>query len=124
MLRYQVCFLLLLLSLTACSQTTRRVVPAGSIAGVVVDARTGEPIAYAIVYLPGAHIGVKSDENGQFMLNGVPAGPHGVRCGIMGYSFIVLDGVVVEAGQTTELRFELRLNPMQYDGVSPDILQD
>lgn len=124
MLRYHVCSLLLLLSLAACSQTTRRVNPAGSIAGAVVDAKTGEPIAYAMVYLPGAHIGVKSDENGRFMLNGVPAEPHGVRCGIMGYSFIVLDGVVVEAGRTTELRFELRLDPMQYDGVPPVILQE
>ena len=88
MLRYRAhiaVLLLILVILTACSQITTRVNPTGSITGVVVDSGSGDPIAFALVHVLGTEIWTQSDENGEFILNGVPAGPHRVRSGIIFY---------------------------------------
>ncbi len=56
--------LLLILSFAVASL----VASAQNIAGVVTDARTGKPIAYANVFYDGMPVGVNTDENGMYTL--------------------------------------------------------
>lgn len=79
----------------------------GSIAGRVVDAVTGAPVASAEVLLEGSNIGTLSRQDGRFQLLNVPAGTHEVRARMVGFRPAVAR-VLVQPGQEATLSFELR----------------
>ena len=78
----------LLLSGSALAQAT------GTLAGVVLDADTGAPLAAANVALPDLNRGAVTDAEGRFFLNAVPIGTHVLRASTVGYE---------EARQTAEV---------------------
>ncbi len=53
--------------------------------GSISDAATGAPLAFANVYLANTSIGVSSDQDGHFLLDGVPAGDQVLIFSYLGY---------------------------------------
>ena len=51
----------------------------GSIRGRVVDSASNQPLNGVSVTVDGTALGTMSRADGSFDVNGVPAGPHGVR---------------------------------------------
>jgi TonB-linked SusC/RagA family outer membrane protein len=72
----------------------------------VTNARTGDPVETAQVYIPGTRIGTLTDQNGNFTLIVVPAGEYEVRVEIIGYR-TQSEVVSVGAGETQILEFAL-----------------
>jgi hypothetical protein len=59
---------------------------AGRISGRVVDARNGNPIAGVTVEVQGSGHGTHTDEEGAFLLDGVPAGRQALFVSTIGYA--------------------------------------
>lgn len=79
----------------------------GSITGVVTDEKTKEAIIGASVLVQGTSIGAAADLDGKFTLKNVPVGTHNLVISFITYTTKTLEGVVVTAGQSTELKVEL-----------------
>ena len=90
-------FLVLLFS---CSETFAAT---GILAGKIVDKNTGEPLAWVNIIF-GDGYGGFTFEDGTFKING-PAGKYKVKVMMMGYKMQELEGVVINAGQTTKIDF-------------------
>lgn len=100
----------LLLPAGAAAQNT------GSIQGRVVD-EGGQGVATAQVFLQGTSIGGVSAATGQFQLLNVPAGQYTVVVQRIGFTEARREGVVVTAGQATELNFQLERRAIEIAGV-------
>ncbi|MCX7948157.1 MAG: TonB-dependent receptor [candidate division WOR-3 bacterium] len=72
----------------------------GKITGKVVDAKSGQPIVAAAVYLEEIGIGTYTDENGEFVLLRVPPGTYTLKVEFTGYSPFTLKNLVVETDRT------------------------
>jgi outer membrane receptor protein involved in Fe transport len=75
----------------------------GRIAGKVTE-RSGNPVPFANIVILGTKQGTMADENGSFLLIGVPVGTHQVQAASVGYDKIV-QTVQVNAGQTSSIAF-------------------
>lgn len=80
----------------------------GSISGKVSDKKTGHALPFANVSLPEAKLGALTDSEGQFFIGNVPAGTWEVKVQFLGYLPETRSGVVVTAGKTTTLDFQLQ----------------
>jgi outer membrane receptor protein involved in Fe transport len=97
---------------TAAAQTT------GSVLGQVVDPETGQPLRGAEVRVLQLPLATQTGEDGRFVLAAVPAGERTIRVQSAGYRPVTLGGVIVRAGQATELRFELEISPLALPGLT------
>jgi len=88
----------------------------GTIRGTVIDANTQRPIAGAQVLVPGTNRQVLSNENGQYLLVGVPAGTRVVRVVMLGYGAAERT-VDVVADQTTTLNFSLTASAIDLEEI-------
>lgn len=81
----------------------------GSIAGTVLDARTGRATRRALVSIPdqGPSFDVFADQNGNFLIRNVPEGQHRVLARMMGYLDLAVDSVSVRQATVTGLLFQL-----------------
>jgi len=75
----------------------------GMISGTLTDSETGDPIADAIVQLEGTDEATTTDEDGEFIFDTVAAGQANVVCIKELYKNLNLSGVVVKAGEETEV---------------------
>ncbi|GIW50959.1 MAG: hypothetical protein KatS3mg081_0314 [Gemmatimonadales bacterium] len=80
----------------------RETAPPGFILGVVIDGSSGEPLANAIVSLTGLDIQAVSSRDGNFRLEGVPPGTHGLVVRRIGYE-VLERAVTVRGGDTVRL---------------------
>jgi len=87
--------------------TTLQAQGAGSLSGTVLDDLNGVPLVNAMISIPSLDVQTLTDANGQFLLDGVPPGPHEVRFESHGYVAVVERITVVE----TEF-LQIRLDPM------------
>ncbi len=89
----------------------------GSIAGTVLDARTGRATRWALVSIPdqGRSFDVFCDQNGNFVIRNVPVGLHSVRARMMGWRDQVIDSVSVQADAVAELRFQLMQSGVDFE---------
>ncbi|PQJ34942.1 hypothetical protein BSZ35_10340 [Salinibacter sp. 10B] len=78
----------------------------GDLTGIVVDARTGEPLSHAHVILATANTGAASNEAGRFQVPGLTSGVHRVVATHLGYEPAV-DSVRVLPGDRVERRITL-----------------
>ncbi len=94
----------------------------GSLAGVVVDAETGEPLPGASVLLADAAVGTAANAAGQFAFSTLEPGPYRVTASFVGYE-PVADSVWVPPDGSARRRLSLRPAPFAADPVVVDGLQ-
>ncbi len=106
----------ILLPTDAASQVTT-----GKVQGRVTDARTGDPIARAMVRVDGTTLANITNDQGFYFINEVPPGLQSIRAEVLGYQGSVLEDQRILAGQTVTLNFELQqtaveLEPLMVEG--------
>jgi len=90
----------------------------GKIAGVVIDAETGEPLPGANVVIEGTNMGAATDPDGYFFIIRVSPGVYNVQARMMGYTTVTQTGVEVSIDHTTQLRFELKAAVIEGEGIT------
>ncbi len=88
----------------------------GRIQGRVTNRVTGAPLAAVAVSVVGTRIGTLTRENGEYVLDAVPAGTHEIRSTLIGYGTVNQD-VTVQVGATATLDFQLRERPIEMEGI-------
>lgn len=78
----------------------------GGVEGIIVDARTGQPLAGVVVAVPGRGSQVISDADGAFSLSGLPPGPLSLFVSLVGYS-LAKPFVEIRAGTVETLTVPL-----------------
>lgn len=79
----------------------------GKIAGIVRDAKSGEPLPGVNVVVEGTTMGAATGVDGSYFILNVPPGTYSVRAQMIGYRPVVATGVLVRVDLTTELNFQL-----------------
>ncbi len=79
----------------------------GKIAGVVKDAKSGEPLAGAIVLVEGTSLGASTSFDGYYVILNVPPNSYKLKATIVGYAPLVKVDVRVTSDQTTIISFAL-----------------
>jgi TonB-linked SusC/RagA family outer membrane protein len=88
----------------------------GTIAGKVVDAKSGDPLPGANVLVQGVDVGAATNVEGEFSIAGVPAGTRPVIARFIGYKSQIKT-VTVTGGSVVELNFNLSETALQLDEV-------
>ena len=78
----------------------------GSVVGAVIDEATQTPLPAATVSLVDAQLSAVTDQDGQFVLEGLPAGEWSVKVAHLSHVSIV-EPVVVSSGEVTVIQFAL-----------------
>jgi hypothetical protein len=79
---------------------------AGTVRGIVSDARTGLPVARADVLLAGTVLRAATDERGRYAIE-APAGIYTVQVHVIGYRSAARTWIIIEEGGETELGIAL-----------------
>ena len=82
----------------------------GRVTGTVVDSASGRPLSSVQVVVTGTRFGAATNDAGQFVIAGVPAGTHAVEGRRVGYRVGRAGNVVVAAGGTATV--DLRMSPV------------
>jgi len=109
--------LLVILSFLAFNPSVKAAVT-GKITGVVIDARTGEPLPGANVLIKGTAMGAAAAQTGYFVILRVPPDIYNVQARMMGYESVTLTGVEVSTDHMTQLRFSLEPAVIPGEGVT------
>lgn len=67
----------------------------GSIAGYITDSKTKEPLIGANVIIEGTQLGASSDENGYYIINGIPSGTVVLKFLYIGYKDLIKSDIMV-----------------------------
>lgn len=84
----------------------------GAVNGFVRDAASGEPLAYANVYLDGTDYGTAANDRGYFYIGGIRPGRYELSASFVGFR-AARRPVEIQDGQTATVRLELQ----------PDVLE-
>ena len=84
----------------------------GTIAGVVRDAESRDPLSFANVVVVNTQLGAAANEDGAFLITGVPTGTYQIRATRIGYAEGTLS-VVVEPGHLASVEFALQVLVLQ-----------
>ncbi|MFN8340309.1 MAG: carboxypeptidase-like regulatory domain-containing protein [Cyclobacteriaceae bacterium] len=79
------------------------------IRGKVRDWKTGEPLAFANVYINQTTLGAAADEKGQFVIHNVPPGNFELKASFVGYE---TESRKIIAGESAVLEANFGLNPL------------
>jgi len=90
----------------------------GKIAGVIVDAKTGEPLPGTNVLIEGTERGAACDVDGYYYIIRLEPGIYNVQARMMGYTIVTKTGVRVTSGHTTPLNFELEPTVVVGEGIT------
>jgi outer membrane receptor protein involved in Fe transport len=93
--------------LVLCISAVAQDIEKGKVAGAVVDARTGEPLAGVNVEVKGTYMGAATDLDGQFLITNVSPGQYDIEISIIGYKIYLKTGVEVFPGETEIIEVEL-----------------
>lgn len=88
----------------------------GSITGKIVDAKTGEPLPGANVFIKGTKRGTASAVDGSYSIPNVSSGAHTVLVSFIGYHTIE-QAAQVTANQETTLNFSMKPSALQMDEI-------
>ncbi|WP_022836831.1 TonB-dependent receptor [Salisaeta longa] len=94
----------------AAAQTT------GRIAGVVVDASTGDPLRGVNIGLRGTTLGTATNRDGRFVIADVPPETYVLAASFIGYETIERT-IVVPSGETTRVRLAFAPTDIELQGV-------
>jgi hypothetical protein len=84
----------------------------GKLTGMVKNEK-GQPVVGANIRITGLHIGALSDDEGRYLLIGVPAGEYPVRANLLGYGPVLIEGVRITPDFTTEVNITLKTEAVQ-----------
>ncbi|MEZ0607999.1 carboxypeptidase regulatory-like domain-containing protein [Fibrella sp. WM1] len=79
-----------------------------TVTGRVLDAKTGEPLPFATVYINNSSRGTAADEHGRYQLTHVPLGSHELVGSVLGYKVVRQPLRLVDVQPRT---IDLRLEP-------------
>jgi TonB-dependent receptor len=79
---------------------------AGSIRGNITDAQTKDPLPYTNVMLKGTSLGAAADENGDYIIQNIPAGTYTLLVRYVGYKEKSIP-LSVSDGKTVQLNIQL-----------------
>lgn len=101
----------------------------GKIAGIVTEASTGKPLVGANIELEGMMMGAASDTDGVYFILNIPPGKYELRASMIGYKATKVIDVIVNAGKTTNIDFELEEEILEGEEVvvtaeRPDVERD
>ena len=88
----------------------------GTVEGVV-RAADGDPLPGAEVLDPSLQRGTTTDEDGQFVLDKLPTGPHTLEIRFIGYQTAVRT-VQLKPGETVQIEVSLKSRVLQNEGVT------
>ncbi len=80
----------------------------GKVAGMVVDADTGEPLFAVNLVIDGTGMGGITNLEGLYHVVNVPPGTYSVKASMMGYQVVAKGGVTVSADLTSTVDFNLQ----------------
>ncbi|MFP4624281.1 MAG: carboxypeptidase-like regulatory domain-containing protein, partial [Gemmatimonadota bacterium] len=81
-----------------------------------MDATTLAPVPGATVEIVGTNLGTLTNDDGRYLLRGVPIGSHTVRVGSIGYA-AQEQAVEVTAGQTVTVDLALTTQAIELGGI-------
>src|SRR5438552_5361636 len=84
----------------------------GKLTGKVADEK-GKPVVGANIRIEGLRIGALSDDEGMYVMLGIPAGEYLIRANMMGYGAFSAAHVVITPDFTTELNIGLKTEALQ-----------
>ena len=84
----------------------------GKLTGKVTDEK-GKPVVGANIRIEGLRIGALSDDEGTYVMLGIPAGEYLIRANMMGYGAFSAAHVVITPDFTTELNIGLKTEALQ-----------
>lgn len=79
----------------------------GKLVGKVIDEQTGDPLVGCNVVLARTSMGAATDENGQYLVLGVPPNTYDVKASMIGYAAITVQNVTINIDLTTTIDFAL-----------------
>ncbi|MGH7453431.1 MAG: carboxypeptidase-like regulatory domain-containing protein, partial [bacterium] len=88
----------------------------GVLRGFVKDQANGETISFVSVVLEGTGFGAASDENGYFVISGIPAGQYVAQARLIGYETAQRE-ITIAGGKTVTLNFQLESMALDLDAV-------
>jgi len=89
----------------------------GRISGYISDAESGEPLIGVTVMVEGTKLGAKSDLDGRFIINNVPAGTYTLAISSIGYTATRVENLVVEAKGAQDITVALKQEVLSTDRV-------
>lgn len=98
------------------SGTTPAASQTATLAGTVVNASTGEPLAGAQVFIPGTRLGTLTNAEGHYRLLSVPPGSQRISVLLLGFSQET-QAVQVRGGQAAEVNFTLQPTAIALDEI-------
>ena len=88
----------------------------GSVSGEIINLDTRAPLGSVQVFISELDLGVLSQVNGRYVLSNVPAGTHALSAERLGFSSVTQE-IVVGAGETVVLNFELSASALALDEI-------
>ncbi len=85
---------------------------AGTVAGMVSDASTGEPVAFAQILLEEVNRSIAADASGRFEIRFIPADSYTLKAYRIGYEPLI-ESIAVPAGDTLMLRLRMTESPLE-----------
>ncbi|MHB1687300.1 MAG: TonB-dependent receptor [Ignavibacteriaceae bacterium] len=96
----------------------------GKLAGKVVDAKTKEPLPFAIVTIQGTSLGGAADIDGNYVILNIAPGTYKVKAQYLGYRAVIVENVSISIDLTTRLDFSLSESAVQLQAVIVEAKQD
>ena len=110
--------LLLVIAFALPAVAASQAAQAGRIAGRVVDASSGRPLAAALVTVQGASRSATTSAEGRYAIEGVPAGTHALALARLGYTPKTVTGVNVPAGGSVTTDVALTEAAAELEGIT------
>ncbi|MEE9167924.1 MAG: TonB-dependent receptor [Candidatus Neomarinimicrobiota bacterium] len=93
-------------------------VTTGKLAGRVLVAETGEPLAGVDVVVVGTVLGAATDADGNYTILNVPPGTYSLRASYIGYAQTTVEGVKVNLNLTTTVDYGLQVEAVAGEEVT------
>ncbi|MBI1796572.1 MAG: TonB-dependent receptor [Candidatus Eisenbacteria bacterium] len=91
----------------------------GKLTGTVKDEQ-GKPVVGANVRVEGLRIGALSDDQGTYLMIGIPGGEYVIHANMMGYAAFTASHVTIQPDFTTEINITLKTEAVQMNEVKVD----
>jgi len=79
----------------------------GALSGRVIDAKTGEPLIGASVFLQGTDLGTATDVDGTFRISNIPFKTYNIEASYVGYTSSTRFNIVIRSEGNIDLTFKL-----------------